>query len=168
MKEKQVRLTAEEIDYLLKGSIHWDDIERRVEVPLRKSMEPRVEAPVRKPLEPFAEDSLQALKLDDLKVEGSGLEEGLRPRPPRFEDDLKRRGPRLEEDLRLREFRFEEDFKLKDDPRLIDSEAKSEDALLPQEGDFAKPLLEGKAVYWVLSGVSFLTLGTWIYFVFAG
>lgn len=46
MKEKEVRLTGEEINYLLKGSIHWDDIEGRVEVPLRKPIEP-----IRKPPE---------------------------------------------------------------------------------------------------------------------
>jgi hypothetical protein len=108
------------------------------------------------------------LKLKDLKVEDSGTEEGLGLRGPKFEDNFKRTSHRLEEDLRLRESRFEEDLKLKDDSRFTDSEARSENASLPQEGDFAKPLLEGKAVYWVLSGVSFLTLGMWIYFVFAG
>ncbi len=124
MKEKQVRLTAEEIDYLLKGSILWDDIEPRVEVPLRKPIEPRVEAPSGKPIKSSLEDSMQDFRLKDLKVENS----------------------RIEEDVKLKSRKFEED----------------------QEGDSVKPFLEGRAVYWVLSGVSFLTLGTWIYFVFAG
>lgn len=84
MKEKEVRLTVEEIDYLLKGSIHWDDIESRVGAPLRKPLEPKYE---KRPLE-----------------------------------------------------------------KAIASE----------------PLLEGNTVYWVLSGVVFITLGTWAYFVFAG
>lgn len=123
MKEKQVRLTAEEIDYLLKGSILWDDIEPRVEVPLRKPIEPRVEAPTGKPIKSSLEDSIQDFKLKDFKVESS----------------------RVEDDVNLKS-----------------------DTLLSQEEDSVKPFLEGRAVYWVLSGVSFLTLGTWIYFVFAG
>lgn len=36
MKEKEVHLTLEEIDYLIKGSIHWNDIESRVDAPSRK------------------------------------------------------------------------------------------------------------------------------------
>jgi hypothetical protein len=39
MKEKEVRLSQEEIDYLLNGSIHWNDIETRVEAPLRRKFE---------------------------------------------------------------------------------------------------------------------------------
>lgn len=129
MKEKHVRLTVEEIDYLLKGSIHWDDIELRVEVPLRKPIEPRVEVPLGKPIGPKYENRpLERVIADEFSTEDSMLKE----------------------------------------PRLKDSRAELDDSPLSQEVGSTKPFLEGNKVYWVLSGVSFLTLGTWIYFVFAG
>lgn len=39
MKEKEVRLTSEEIDYLLKGTIHWEDVSSRVDGTLRKPID---------------------------------------------------------------------------------------------------------------------------------
>lgn len=101
MKEKEVRLTVEEIDYLLKGSIHWNDIEPRVEVSLRKPIEPKRDSP----------EKARVLE-----------------RPP-------------EQSVR------------------IDSH---------QDPAVSEPFLEGNRVYWLLSGVGFLTLGIWAYFVFAG
>lgn len=38
MKEKEIHLTLEEIDYLLKGTVHWEDIAPRATGPLRKPM----------------------------------------------------------------------------------------------------------------------------------
>lgn len=101
MKEKEVRLTVEEIDYLLKGSIHWDDIELRVEAPLRKPIEPK-------------KDSVEKARVSERLPEESALKDSLH------------------------------------DPA------------------FSQPFLQGNKVYWLLSGVGFLTLGTWAYFVFVG
>ncbi|MGE4273382.1 MAG: hypothetical protein AB7E31_11000 [Desulfitobacterium sp.] len=42
MKEKEIRLTPEEIDYLLKGTIHWEDLSARSEGPLRSTIDPAV------------------------------------------------------------------------------------------------------------------------------
>lgn len=39
MKKKEIHLTSEEIDYLLKGTIHWEDIARREDTPFRKPMD---------------------------------------------------------------------------------------------------------------------------------
>ena len=39
MKEKEIHLTTEEIDYLLKGTIHWEDILKRENAPFRKPMD---------------------------------------------------------------------------------------------------------------------------------
>lgn len=101
MKEKEVRLTVEEIDYLLKGSIHWDDIEPRVEVPFRKPIEPK-------------KDSQEKAIVSE----------------------------RLPEESVLKDTR--------------------------QKPAFSQPFLQGNKVYWLLSGVGFITFGTWAYFVFAG
>lgn len=116
MKEKQVRLSVEEIDYLLKGSIHWDDIEPRVEVPLGKPIGPRYE---------------------------NRPQERIRADEPSTEDSMLK------------------------DHRSKDSGAELANSSLSQEEGPIKPFLEGNKVYWVLSGVSFLTLGIWVYFVFA-
>jgi hypothetical protein len=96
MKEKELHLTVDEIDYLLKGMIHWDEIESRVDAQQRKPIEFRNEE---------LKDSLQA-----------------------------------------------------PDPR--DSASRGDQILY-------EPFLEGDRVYWILSGVGIVTLGTWIYFVFA-
>lgn len=39
MKEKEIRLTSQEIDYLLKGTIQWDDILSRQQSSLRKPLD---------------------------------------------------------------------------------------------------------------------------------
>jgi hypothetical protein len=106
MKEKEVHLSIDEIDYLLQGSIHWNDIESRVNAPLRKPIQSiKSEGPLGKS-EP---------KLNISKVEEYELDE-----PPQS-----------------------------------------------QEWKESQPFLEGNKVYWLLSGVSILTIGTWVYFVFA-
>lgn len=113
MKEKEVRLTVEEINYLLKGSILWDDIEPRVEAPLRKPIEPKKD-PLEKAV--FAETLLDEPRLKDFRE----------------------KDPELAEVLQTHEIT-----------------------------GFSKPFLEGNKVYWVLSTVILITLGTWAYFVFA-
>ena len=110
MKEKEVHLTVEEIDYLLKGSIHWDDIEFRVDAPSRKPIE------TRKQKSPLEQSELGKFSAFTESERVNHLE-----------------------------------------PTLGDSLITA-----------TKPFLQGNGVYWVLSGVGIITLGTWAYFVFAG
>jgi hypothetical protein len=99
MKEKEVYLSREEIDYLLKGSIHWEEIETRVDTPYRKPIEPE------NTKSPLGKREL----LDRLSAQET-----------------------------------------------------------PKVTNLSKSFLEGTKVLWLLLGVGIITIGTWVYFVFAG
>lgn len=114
MKERKIYLTPEEINYLVKGTIHWEDVKGRVDATPRKPIESRGHKGLEEPILPRKKEDVQ---------------------PPFAEENnvyWKLAGvlPRSEQDVR-------------------------------------EPFLEGNNVYWILAGVGMITLGTWIYFVFA-
>ncbi|AGA67944.1 hypothetical protein Desdi_0398 [Desulfitobacterium dichloroeliminans LMG P-21439] len=110
MKEKEIRLTPEEIDYLLKGTIDWEDLSARTERPLRRTIDLAVPK----------------------NVSGS-----------------------LSHEAWVRSEQSARDDNERDDGNDQDDEV---DQL---------PFWSGTKVYILLSVMGCITLGTWVYFVFA-
>ncbi|SHN53076.1 hypothetical protein [Desulfitobacterium chlororespirans] len=137
MKEKEIRLTSEEIDYLLKGTIHWEDIASRTAGPLRKSVDPGTK-------EAESGDYLKKPSFKD--IEQTKV-------PERGPFNSEGQGRNFNHNEKDREsFNFKEDT----------DEDFAEDFLAEDQ-----PFWSGTKVYIILSLTGCITLGTWAYFVFA-
>ena len=146
MKEKEINLTVEELDYLLKGTLHWEDIAWRGATPLRKPLEQQTIFnlhPKAYPKELKQESQEDQNYHTSSSYAGNSSQEVAMeaapfPKKRVFEDKWP-----LDKDI------FEDD---------------SLDSLEPEEEEL---FWSGTKVYVLLSLVGVITLGTWFYFVFA-
>lgn len=139
MKEKEIRLTSEELDYLLKGTIHWEDISSRGEAPLRKP----VDAPSKR--DDRAEDFRTRIK-----NQNQGWDKD-------YTKNLKGHNKDHNKDYSI-------DVEINYDQKFLEEEQSLEENWSFEE---ARPFWSGSKVYILLTLVGGITLGTWAYFVFA-
>lgn len=190
MKEKEVRLTSEEIDYLLKGTIHWEDISTRVDGPLRKPIDKAVK-------KDFGLEGKEGFKATERNSFGSretgetrgtrGISEPGETRELRnfgdsrgFRETWDAKGAkgiretneaRGTEEARerpfssgaSRNFLTRTSFDFNEDYKGVDHEQEGIEDLFEED----HPFWTGTKVYIVLSLMGCITLGTWAYFVFA-
>ncbi|HHY25635.1 MAG TPA: hypothetical protein GX523_02565 [Desulfitobacterium dehalogenans] len=154
MKEKEIHLTSEEIDYLLKGTIHWEDIASRTAGSWRK---------------PMGTGSKGSESRDFLrKAPFKDIEETKDFGQSTIETKVSERNP-FDEKAFERSFNNQEN-KHEGFKRDSNEDKANEDFLGNINEDFferEQPFWSGTKVYIVLSLMGCITLGTWAYFVFA-
>jgi hypothetical protein len=156
MKEKEIKLTAEELDYLLKGTLHWDDIAWRGESSLRKPFEQEFK-------QGKSEDFKGKLRAENPAIEHSSfdlLDKNSSDTLNHYYHGDNESAVQVSNEATPfpRKRVFEDKWPLDQDIFMDDEELDIEE----EEETF----WSGTKVYILLSLVVCITLGTWAYFVF--